>query len=134
MKNKIQKLALLIILTIFVSTNSFAGDTYAGRGAWIGAAFLGAGGATVGVIAGYELPGGDYADSGHDTPASSGEKARDAVIGGVALGVVGAGIGAGLGALVGLAFPRHPNVSIAPLLIQSKTQGNTTGGSVEFNF
>ena len=129
LKHKI--VTLMVVLSIIsLSTQSFAWDTYASRGAWIGGITGFAGGAALGGFVGYGLAGTDNNGEG----SVNGNKPAGAVVGSLLFGAIGGGIGLGLGALIGSAFLKHPNVSIAPLLIQSKTQGNTTGGSVEFNF
>ena len=127
MKNKIQKLAAVLILTILGSTNSFAGDTYADRGALIGGATLGVAGV---IIMGRSFFCITSSGDGCDNSFSAKYGLRDALIGGAA----GLGIGAGIGALIGWGIRKEPKVFVAPLFIQSKTQGNTTGGSVAFHF
>ena len=126
MKNKMQKLLMMMLVGILFTSNSFADETYARRDALIGGTILGVTGGVLGyfVTDGIQCLGGENCHTSTSTD----------VIGGAVAGVVGAGIGAGIGYLVGRHHHKHSDVSIASLLMQSKTQGNTTGGSVEVTF
>lgn len=110
---QITKIIIVMITLTFFSTNyAFARDSYAARGALIGA------------IPGAIITGGTFAFMAPmDNPS---RKVESAVIGGfIGLGIGAAG-GAILGGLIGLAIPKHDNISIAPTF--NPTPGSVGGG------
>lgn len=110
---------LFMIFTLG-TTNALA-DSYAGRGAWIGALS----GLGVGVVIGLVI-----SQNCNDPENCAIEKVVDPALG-AGFGAVG---GTVIGLFIGSLTKKDPKISIAPLLMQSKSQGNTTGGSVEFRF
>ena len=117
MKNKIQKLIVAILITVFATTNSFAGETYAGKGALLG---TGAG-AGIGLLMGVA----DASSCGYD----SGPCGIQVII----FPLLGVGAGAILGLAVGSMIPKQ-KLSVSPLFSQSTTEGTTAGGMLEYHF
>lgn len=120
MKNKIQKILIVMIALITVSTSNVqAGETYAGRGAWIGAV---AGGVTLGSVVGYKLSqqSSGFSDCSDEPGCISGE-------GLVVIATLGgAAIGSGLGAIIGHFIPKNKNISVTPTF--DPTPGTVGGG------
>ncbi len=120
MKNKIQKIVMAMLITILMGTNnSYAGGTYAGRGALIGAG-------TGGVILGGLVLASGLNCSEYDETCSA-----LPVLYGFGYGAL---IGGLIGVTVGAFIPKNPKVSVAPIFTQSKTNGTTAGGSLQMRF
>lgn len=130
MKNKMKKIIVVLVAIVTISSsNSYAGETYAAKGALIGGIVAGVAGGVAGAAIGSK-PFFCTDDFGGGCKSST----TSTIEVGLIAGAASAAVGAGIGALIGLAIPKHPKISVAPLFIQSKTEGNTTGGSVAFHF
>ena len=111
-----KKIITAILVLTLTQSQIVHADTYVGPGAIIGG--------SVGLVIGIA---GAFADTDHaDDDMTTGETI-------LALGLITAA-GAGVGALIGLAIPKHPKVSVAPIYTNSKTNGTTTGGSLAVHF
>ncbi len=116
MKNKIQKILVIMMVVIAMGTSNSYADTYALRGALIGAGT----GAVLGMT--IAIPGVMEEDFCNDpgTPVSCN------IILGAEAGLIGAGIGGLIGLGIGALIPKNPKFTVSPTF--NPTPGAVGGG------